>query len=97
MTLFISIVSIVGAVILAFFGALGRLSTNALAYGVSTFYVSLIRGTPFLIQIFLLFFGLPQINQQLNRFIPGFERSVSVHLQPAAAAGGARPAFSRCR
>jgi polar amino acid transport system permease protein len=72
MTLFISVVSIIGAVVLAFFGALGRLSTNPIAYGISTFYVSVIRGTPFLIQIFLLFFGLPQINQQLNRLIPGF-------------------------
>jgi polar amino acid transport system permease protein len=73
MTLFISVVSIVLAVVFAFFGALGRLSKNPVAYGVATFYVSLIRGTPFLIQIFLLFFGLPQINQQLNKLIPGFD------------------------
>lgn len=74
MTLFISAVSIIGAVILAFVGAMGRLSTNPLAYGIATFYVSVIRGTPFLIQIFLLFFGLPQINQQLNKLIPGFDQ-----------------------
>lgn len=73
MTLFISVVSIILAVVFAFFGALGRLSKNPVAYGVATFYVSLIRGTPFLIQIFLLFFGLPQINQQLNKLIPGFD------------------------
>jgi len=74
MTLSISALSIAGAVILAFFGALGRLSNSPIAYGIATFYVSFIRGTPFLIQIFLLFFGLPQINQQLNRLWPGFER-----------------------
>jgi polar amino acid transport system permease protein len=73
MTLFISVVSIALAIVFAFFGALGRLSKNPVAYGVATFYVSLIRGTPFLIQIFLLFFGLPQINQQLNKLIPGFD------------------------
>lgn len=72
MTLYISVTSIALATVFAFFGALGRLSKNPVAYGLATFYVSLIRGTPFLIQIFLLFFGLPQINQQLNALIPGF-------------------------
>ncbi len=91
MTLFISVVSITLAVIFAFFGALGRLSKNPIAYGVATFYVSLIRGTPFLIQIFLLFFGLPQINQQLNKLIPGFEQQYpfisSLLLLPAVPTG----------
>lgn len=91
MTLFISVVSITLAVVFAFFGALGRLSKNPIAYGVATFYVSLIRGTPFLIQIFLLFFGLPQINQQLNRLIPGFDQQYpfisSLLLLPAVPTG----------
>lgn len=91
MTLYISTLSIIGAVILAFFGALGRLSKNPIAYGVATFYVSFIRGTPFLIQIFLLFFGLPQINQQLNQLIPGFEKQYplisSLLLLPAVPTG----------
>jgi polar amino acid transport system permease protein len=91
MTLFISVVSIVLAVAFAFFGAMGRLSSNPLAYGVATFYVSLIRGTPFLIQIFLLFFGLPQINQQLNKLIPGFSDQYpfisSLLLLPAVPTG----------
>ncbi len=91
MTLYISIISIFGAMILALFGALGRISTNPVAYGVSTFYVSVIRGTPFLIQVFLLFFGLPQINQQLNRMIPGFDEQYplisSLLLLPAVPTG----------
>lgn len=74
MTLYISAASITLAIVFAFFGALGRMSRNPIAYGVATFYVSVIRGTPFLIQIFLLYFGLPQINQQLNRMIPGFDQ-----------------------
>lgn len=73
-TLFISVVSIIGAVILAFLSALGRLSRNPVAYGVATFYVSLIRGTPLIVQIFILYFGLPQVNQQLVRLFPGFEQ-----------------------
>jgi polar amino acid transport system permease protein len=74
-TLFISVVSILGAVVLAFVSALGRLSKNPLAYGMATFYVSLIRGTPLIVQIFILYFGLPQINQQLAKLIPNFEQT----------------------
>ena len=77
-TIFISVVSIFGAIILAFLSALGRLSRNPIAYGVATFYVSLIRGTPLIVQIFILYFGLPQINQQLAKLIPDFEHQFSL-------------------
>ena len=40
---------------LALFGALGRLSGNPLAEGLAGFYVSVIRGTPLLIQIYLIY------------------------------------------
>lgn len=90
-TVYISLASIVLAIVLAFLGALGRLSRNPVAYGLATFYVSLIRGTPLLIQIFILFFGLPQINQQLGRMIPGFEEQYpflsSLLLLPALPTG----------
>ena len=59
MTLFLSLTSIVFAVILAIFGALGRLSTNPIANGVASLYVSLVRGTPLIVQIFFIFLGLP--------------------------------------
>ncbi|MCL5995011.1 MAG: amino acid ABC transporter permease [Chloroflexi bacterium] len=71
-------VSIIGAVFLAFLSALGRLSRNPIAYGAATFYVSLIRGTPLIVQIFILYFGLPQINQQLSKLIPNFEQQFSL-------------------
>ncbi len=60
-TIEISVISIGIASILALLGALGRLSSNAIARGVAGFYVSLIRGTPLLIQIYLIYLGLPQI------------------------------------
>lgn len=60
-TIGISLISVVIASILALLGALGRLSDNSIARGVSGFYVSLIRGTPLLIQIYLIYLGLPQI------------------------------------
>jgi polar amino acid transport system permease protein len=64
-TIGVSLASIAIATILALLGALGRLSNNAIAQGIAGFYVSLIRGTPLLIQIYLIYLGLPQIGQQL--------------------------------
>ena len=61
LTILICASSIVLATILAIIGALGRLSTNAVYNGVASFYVSLVRGTPLLVQIFFIYFGLPQI------------------------------------
>jgi polar amino acid transport system permease protein len=61
MTLFLSITSIVGAVFLAIFGALGRLSANPVLNGVASLYVSLVRGTPLIVQIFFIYLGLPAV------------------------------------
>jgi polar amino acid transport system permease protein len=65
-TIVTAIVSIVLAVILALFGALGRLSKNSIAYGVSGFYTSFFRGTPLIVQIFLIYLALPQIGLSLE-------------------------------
>lgn len=67
MTLAVSFISIAIATILALIGALGRLSPHALAQGVSGFYVSLFRGTPLLVQIFIVYQGLPQIGMQITK------------------------------
>jgi len=61
MTVFVSAVSIVLAVILALLGALGRLSKSSVANGVSGFYISLIRGTPLLVQVYIWYLGLPRV------------------------------------
>ena len=60
-TIKISILSIILAILLALFAALGRLSTFPPFYALSTFYVSLIRGTPLYLQIFFFFLALPQL------------------------------------
>lgn len=65
-TIGISLASIAIATVLALLGALGRLSNNAIAQGISGFYVSLVRGTPLLIQIYIIYLGLPQIGKQLT-------------------------------
>ena len=66
-TLFLALGAIVLAVVLALFGALGRLSRNPVAYGVSGFYTSFFRGTPLIVQLFLIFFALPNIGVNLER------------------------------
>jgi polar amino acid transport system permease protein len=66
-TLGVSLVSIGIATVLALIGALGRLSPHAWAQGLSGFYVSLFRGTPLLVQIFIVYQGLPQIGVQISK------------------------------
>jgi polar amino acid transport system permease protein len=70
-TLYISALSILLAVVLALFGALGRLSRNPIANSVSGFYISLIRGTPLLVQIFIWYLGLPQLGILLRAEVAG--------------------------
>jgi polar amino acid transport system permease protein len=50
---------------LALSGAVARLSNNAIALGISGLYVSIFRGTPLLVQIFIIYNGLPQIGTVL--------------------------------
>jgi polar amino acid transport system permease protein len=60
-TLVIAVLSIVLACVLALLGALGRLSHNPIAIGVTGFYTSFFRGTPLIVQLFLIYLALPQI------------------------------------
>ena len=71
-TLRISFLSIILATFLALLAALGRLSKFPPFYALSTFYVSLIRGTPLYLQIFFFFLALPQ----LGIILPGLYAGV---------------------
>jgi polar amino acid transport system permease protein len=61
LTLFLCLCSIVASVLLGFITALARLSSSAVAFGIASFYASFFRGTPLLIQILLIYLGLPQL------------------------------------
>ncbi|QDL92635.1 amino acid ABC transporter permease [Paroceanicella profunda] len=52
--------------------ALGNRSDLAWVRGLSGLYVWFIRGTPTLIQIFLIYFGLPQFGVRISPFTAGF-------------------------
>lgn len=70
-TIYISIVSIIFASILALLSALARLSGIPPLVALAGFYVSLIRGTPLLLQIFFFFLALPQIGIRLSGPVAG--------------------------
>lgn len=70
-TLLISVLSILFAMVLALLAALGRLSSFPPIYALSTFYVSLIRGTPLYLQIFFFFLALPQLGIVLSGIVSG--------------------------
>ena len=61
MTLYISAVSIAIATVLALIGAVAKLSSNGIAQGIAHFYTSLFRGLPLLMQIYMIYLGLPQL------------------------------------
>ncbi len=67
-TILIAILSIMLASVLALLGALGRLSRNAIAVGVTSFYTSFFRGTPLIVQLFLIYLALPQIGLAFGDF-----------------------------
>lgn len=65
-TIYVSLISIAIASVFALIGALGRLSKNAIFSGAAALYVSVVRGTPLLVQIFLIYFGLPRLREPLT-------------------------------
>jgi polar amino acid transport system permease protein len=65
-TILLALGAIVLAVVLALFGALGRLSKNPVAYGISGFYTSFFRGTPLIVQLVIIYLALPQIGGPRN-------------------------------
>jgi polar amino acid transport system permease protein len=61
LTLVITAISMVCSCLIGVLTALGRMSSNPLAFGIATFYASLFRGTPLLIQVLMIYLALPQI------------------------------------
>lgn len=71
LTILLSILSTTLASVLALLGALGRLSKFPPAYALASFYISLIRGTPLLLQIIFFFLAIAQMGIQLSGFWAG--------------------------
>jgi polar amino acid transport system permease protein len=83
-TFLVAFLAISLACFLAVIGALGRLSKNPVLNSIATSYVSLIRGTPLLVQVYMWYLALPQIGSALEGYgIPGMQRLFTLPAVPA--------------
>jgi polar amino acid transport system permease protein len=71
LTLFVTAASMVAALGLGVVAALGRLSANPVAFALSTFYGSLFRGTPLIVQVLIIYLALPEIGIVLTGLSSG--------------------------
>src|SRR5699024_3205561 len=55
------IITVVVVFIIGTFAGMGRLAKNKLVFWISTIYVEVIRGTPILVQILFLYFGVSDL------------------------------------
>ncbi|ODP26825.1 L-cystine transport system permease protein TcyB [Paenibacillus nuruki] len=81
-TLPLAISSFILGLILAVLSALARISGVPILSAISRFYVWIIRGTPLLVQLFIIFYGLPSVGIILPEFIAaliGFSLSVGAY------------------
>ncbi len=65
-TLKLTLLSILFGLIIGTIAGLGRVSKNIIPFALSTAYVEVIRGTPLLVQILIVYFGLPAIGINLQ-------------------------------
>lgn len=70
-TLELTALALVLGLAVAALAATARMSRSAVLRAIGTLYVSLFRGTPCLIQLFVLYFGGPQIGINLDPFAAG--------------------------
>jgi polar amino acid transport system permease protein len=66
MTIFLIAVTTVAGTVLSVLGAAARRSGYSLLRQAVALYVELVRNTPFLVQLFFIFFGLPAIGIRLD-------------------------------
>ena len=70
-TLFLAFFTVLLGIIFGVFLALGRISKNKIFSFLATAYVEFIRGTPLLVQLFIIYYGLPKLGVQLPDFVAG--------------------------
>ncbi|MCM3738315.1 amino acid ABC transporter permease [Bacillus cytotoxicus] len=81
-TIPLTLISFVIGLALATLIALCRISGNRMLQWIARIYVSIIRGTPLLVQLFIIFYGLPTIGITINSFpaaVIGFSLNVGAY------------------
>jgi len=71
LTIFVTACSMVCALAVALVTAMGRMSRNPVAFAIATFYASLFRGTPLLVQVLIIYLALPQVGIVLGALSSG--------------------------
>ena len=64
----LTVISFAIGLIIALVVALARLSPNVILTNVARFYISVIRGTPLLVQLFIVFYALPELGVKIESF-----------------------------
>lgn len=70
LTVFISLLSLLIGMLIGFFACVMGLSGSKILKAISGTYVWIIRGTPMIVQAFIVYFGMPQVIQLIS---PGFK------------------------
>ncbi|MEJ9210900.1 amino acid ABC transporter permease [Bacillus smithii] len=81
-TLPLTLITFSIGLILALLTALARISSIKPLQWIARFYVSIIRGTPLLVQLYIIFYGLPSIHITINPFpaaVIGFSLNVGAY------------------
>lgn len=81
-TLPLTLITFTVGLLLAIITALCRLSNFKVLQFLARFYVSIIRGTPLLVQLFIIFYGLPSIGLTIDPFpsaVIGFSLNVGAY------------------
>ncbi|ERJ11180.1 amino acid ABC transporter permease [Haloplasma contractile] len=78
----LTVIAFTIGLILALFIAIMRMSSNKVLKAISGFYISLVRGTPLLVQLFIIFYGLPTIGIVIDPYpsaVIGFSINISAY------------------
>lgn len=77
-TLFMLLISLVCSLVLGVAIAIIRIKRFKVIYQIATFYLSFCRSTPLLVQLFLVYFGLPQLLLAFQIDINSMDRMIFV-------------------
>ena len=66
MSLLITVLSAAIGIVIGLFIGLGRLSKKKVVKWAATIYVNFLRGTPLLVQLLIIYAGIPQVLQMIT-------------------------------
>ena len=82
LTIPLTLITFIIGLILATLTALARISGSRILQWIARIYVSIIRGTPLLVQLFIIFYGLPTLNIEVEPYtatVVGFSLNVGAY------------------